>query len=66
MGSTGDIDERGFHRVVLQHPVHNALSCAVAERLGYSFEGTARQQDIHDDGWHDMHQYAQVAGDSPP
>ncbi|MEP1124249.1 MAG: GNAT family N-acetyltransferase [Ilumatobacter sp.] len=53
-----------FHRVVLQHSLHNPASCAVAARLGYSFEGTARQQDLHVDGWHDMHQHAHVAGDS--
>ncbi len=54
----------GFHRIVLQHSVHNSASCAVAVRLGYSSEGTARQQDLHADGWHDMHQHAHVVGDS--
>ena len=53
----------GVHRILLQHAVHNAASCAVADRVGYRPEGTARQLALHDDGWHDMHQHAHVAGD---
>jgi ribosomal-protein-alanine N-acetyltransferase len=55
----------GVHRILLQHSVHNAASCAVALRSGYEAEGTARQQDLHADGWHDMHQQAHLAGIAP-
>lgn len=58
--------ELGFRRVLLQHSVRNAASCAVALRLGFQAEGTARQSDLHDDGWHDMHQHAHVADDPAP
>lgn len=53
----------GVHRILLQHSVRNSASCAVAGRLGYRAEGTARQLDLHADGWHDMHQHAHVADD---
>lgn len=56
-------DVLGVHRILLQHSTHNAASCAVARRAGYVAEGTARQGDLHADGWHDMHQHAHLASD---
>ncbi len=53
----------GFHHILLQHSVHNVASCAVAERLGYRFEGVSKESHFHADGWHDMHWHAHVAGD---
>lgn len=53
----------GFHHIQLRHSVHNGASCAVAERLGYRFEGVSREAHFHADGWHDMHCHAHVASD---
>lgn len=53
----------GVHRILLQHSTKNSASCAVAERTGYIAEGVAREQDIHVDGWHDMHQHAHLSTD---
>lgn len=53
----------GVHRVLLQHSTQNPASCAVARRAWYTAEGTARQQDLHVDGWHDTHQHAHVMDD---
>ncbi len=51
----------GLGRILLQHSVDNAASCAVATRLGYELEGVARAADLHTDGWHDMHQHRHLA-----
>ncbi|MGK0276427.1 MAG: ribosomal-protein-alanine N-acetyltransferase [Ilumatobacter sp.] len=51
----------GANRILLQHSVSNIASCAVALCSGYEIEGTARSQDLHADGWHDMHQHAHLA-----
>lgn len=56
-------DRLGIRRILLQHSTKNTASCAVAISAGYAVEGTARQQDLHIDGWHDMHQHAHVLGD---
>jgi len=53
----------GIHRVLLQHSTKNSASCAVARRVGYIVEGIAREQDIHVDGWHDMHQHSHLSTD---
>lgn len=58
--------ELGVHRVLLQHSTRNPASCAVARRAGYTEEGTARQQDLLVDGWHDMHQHAHLSSDEIP
>lgn len=52
--------EVGFHRVTLDHAVFNTASCRVAARAGFALEGTARQQVLHADGWHDMHLHARL------
>jgi RimJ/RimL family protein N-acetyltransferase len=56
-------DVVGLHRIEVQHSTRNAASCRVAERAGYSAEGTKRSQALHADGWHDMHLHARVADD---
>jgi ribosomal-protein-alanine N-acetyltransferase len=53
-------DEVGFHRVTLNHSVENTASCRVAHKAGFAPEGTARQQLLHADGWHDMHLHARL------
>lgn len=54
----------GIRRIELGHSTQNARSCSVANRAGYRAEGTARQQLLHIDGWHDMHRHAHVVGDT--
>ncbi|MES4891889.1 GNAT family N-acetyltransferase [Streptomyces sp. NPDC096012] len=53
----------GLHRLSLYHAVANPASCRVAEKAGYTFEGTLRSAELHTDGWHDLHLHALVAGD---
>jgi RimJ/RimL family protein N-acetyltransferase len=52
----------GLHRIELSHSTRNAASCRVAERAGFGYEGTRRQQGWHADGWHDMHLHARLSG----
>jgi RimJ/RimL family protein N-acetyltransferase len=53
----------GLHRVELAHSTANVASCRVAERAGFTAEGTRRGQGRHADGWHDMHLHARLASD---
>lgn len=53
--------DMGFHRLQLHHSVHNDGSCGVAQRAGYTLEGTLRGHALHADGWHDMHVHSLVA-----
>ncbi|MFE2382702.1 GNAT family N-acetyltransferase [Streptomyces misionensis] len=53
----------GLHRVRLCHSTANPASCRVAEKAGFTFEGTMRGALLHADGWHDQHLHARVAGD---
>ncbi len=57
------LDDLGLHRLRLCHSVANPASCRVAEKAGYSFEGTMRGALLHADGWHDEHLHALVRGD---
>ncbi|MEV0171986.1 GNAT family protein [Streptomyces sp. NPDC050803] len=57
------LEELGLHRLRLCHAVENPASCRVAEKAGYSFEGTMRSALLHEDGWHDEHLHALVQGD---
>jgi ribosomal-protein-alanine N-acetyltransferase len=52
--------QAGFHRLFLVHSVHNPASCRVAEKTGFTLEGTRRSALRHVDGWHDMHLHASV------
>jgi RimJ/RimL family protein N-acetyltransferase len=54
----------GFHRLELVHSVANQASCRVAAKVGYALEGTMRGQSPHDDGIHDAHLHARIAGDA--
>lgn len=60
------IDELGLHRVRLTHSTGNPASCRVAEKAGFSYEGTMRGALLHADGWHDEHLHARVQGDPWP
>ncbi|MCF3130077.1 GNAT family N-acetyltransferase [Streptomyces olivochromogenes] len=57
------LDDLGLHRLRLCHSVANPASCRVAEKAGYSFEGTMRAALQHADGRHDQHLHALVRGD---
>ncbi|MGN5381594.1 GNAT family N-acetyltransferase [Streptomyces sp. MUSC 14] len=58
------LDDLGLHRLRLCHSVANPASCRVAEKAGYTYEGTQRSALLHADGWHDQHLHARVAGDT--
>ncbi|WUJ73463.1 GNAT family N-acetyltransferase [Kribbella soli] len=53
----------GFNRLNIQHSTVNTASCRVAERTGYSVEGTLRQAIKHADGWHDWHLHGRLRTD---
>ncbi|MFJ4953390.1 GNAT family N-acetyltransferase [Streptomyces sp. NPDC088760] len=57
------LTDLGLHRLVLCHSTANPASCRVAEKAGFTFEGTQRSALLHADGWHDQHLHARVAGD---
>ncbi|MFD8599486.1 GNAT family N-acetyltransferase [Kitasatospora sp. NPDC059646] len=56
-------EELGLHRLTLCHSVANPASCRVADRAGYTLEGTMRSALLHADGWHDQHLHSLVADD---
>ncbi|WP_354638617.1 GNAT family N-acetyltransferase [Kitasatospora camelliae] len=58
------LDDLGLHRLRLCHAVANPASCRVAEKAGYTYEGTMRGALRHADGWHDQHLHALVQGDA--
>jgi RimJ/RimL family protein N-acetyltransferase len=53
----------GLHRMELLHSTRNEVSCRVADKAGFVFEGTLRESVLHEDGWHDMHLHARLAAD---
>ncbi|MFF8607141.1 GNAT family N-acetyltransferase [Streptomyces sp. NPDC015346] len=57
------LNDLGLHRLRLCHSVANPASCRVADKAGYSREGTMRSALLHADGWHDEHLHALVQGD---
>ncbi|KUL24603.1 GNAT family N-acetyltransferase [Streptomyces regalis] len=57
------LEDLGLHRLRLCHSHANPASCRVAEKAGYSFEGTMRSALLHEDGWHDEHLHSLVQGD---
>ena len=57
------LHDLGLHRVRLCHSTANPASCRVAEKAGFTFEGTMRGALLHADGWHDQHLHARVTGD---
>jgi ribosomal-protein-serine acetyltransferase len=50
--------ERSVHRVVIHAGVDNLRSRAVAERLGFTFEGMARGEGRGSGGFYDLAVYA--------
>ncbi|KUL43803.1 acetyltransferase [Streptomyces sp. NRRL F-4489] len=57
------LNDLGLHRLRLCHSVANPASCRVADKAGFSLEGTMRSALLHADGWHDEHLHALVQGD---
>jgi RimJ/RimL family protein N-acetyltransferase len=53
----------GLNRIELNHSTLNTASCRIAQKAGFRYEGTRRRQALHQDGWHDMHLHARLAGD---
>jgi RimJ/RimL family protein N-acetyltransferase len=57
----------GWPRLELHHAVANPASCRVAQRCGFTLEGTMRQALRYADGtWADQHLHARLATDPPP
>ena len=56
-------DDLGFRRLELEHSIANPASCRVAEKAGFAAEGVRRAAVLHEDGWHDMHVHARLAGE---
>jgi ribosomal-protein-serine acetyltransferase len=54
-------DELKLNRVSLQTEVDNVRSCALAERLGFNFEGVRRQSAVNGERLVDMACYAMLA-----
>ncbi|MGX1563118.1 GNAT family N-acetyltransferase [Streptomyces sp. NPDC055506] len=61
--------ELGLHRVELDHAVGHDVSCRIAERCGFAYEGTLRgaifEEDRHD-AFRDAHLHARLATDPEP
>ena len=62
-------DEVGLYRLGLGHALGHEVSCRVAERAGYAFEGVLRGA-MHESGrrdaFRDVHLHARLATDQPP
>jgi RimJ/RimL family protein N-acetyltransferase len=56
-------DAGGLRRLELDHSTANPASCRVALNAGFAVEGVRRAAVLHEDGWHDMHLHARLAGD---
>ncbi|MEU7999418.1 GNAT family N-acetyltransferase [Micromonospora sp. NPDC049060] len=61
--STWCFTNLGLHRLELAHSTANGASCRVAQRAGFTAEGTKRGEGRHADGWHGMHLHARLATD---
>jgi RimJ/RimL family protein N-acetyltransferase len=55
------LHDLGLHRLELLHAGANTASCRVADKAGFTLEGTLRSALLHPDGWHDMHLHARIA-----
>jgi ribosomal-protein-alanine N-acetyltransferase len=58
-------EDLGLHRVELHHSTLNTASCLVAEKAGFTYEGTLRSALLHADGWHDMEVHARINSGTP-
>jgi RimJ/RimL family protein N-acetyltransferase len=56
----------GLHRVQLMHAVENVASCGVADKAGFTYEGTLRETAQLDGVWVDEHMHARLAQDPSP
>ncbi len=57
------LDDLGLFRVQLLHAVPNVASCRVAEKAGFTLEGTMRLGGAYGDQRHDEHLHARLRGD---
>lgn len=53
-------DELDMHRVVIRAASQNKASCAVAERLNFTLEGTLRDNELLDGKYYDVNVYAKL------
>jgi len=53
--------DRGLRRLELEHSTLNPASCRVAEKAGFTLEGTRHGAARHADGHHDMHVHVRLA-----
>jgi ribosomal-protein-serine acetyltransferase len=53
-------DELGLHRVVIRAGVENVRSRAVPERLGFTYEGVAREEGRGSGGFYDLAVYGML------
>jgi RimJ/RimL family protein N-acetyltransferase len=58
------LDDLELHRLELMHSIANPPSCRVADKAGFTLEGTLRSALLHPDGWHDLHLHARLRGDA--
>ncbi|GAB2880712.1 GNAT family N-acetyltransferase [Streptomyces deserti] len=61
--------ELGLHRLELDHAVGHDISCRVAERCGFRYEGTLRGAILEEgrhDAFRDAHLHARLAADPEP
>ncbi|WP_156725047.1 GNAT family N-acetyltransferase [Streptomyces apocyni] len=66
--STWGFGTAGLHRIELDHAVGHELSCRVAKRCGYLYEGTLRGamfESNNRNAFRDAHLHARLAGDGP-
>lgn len=56
-------EDYGLNRVIIQAAVDNEASNAVAKRAGFILEGTLRQNELLDDGFHDENLYSLLKED---
>jgi ribosomal-protein-serine acetyltransferase len=52
--------ELGLNRLVIRCAVGNVKSCAVASRLGFTFEGTQRQAELVNGQFHDLNVWSML------
>ena len=56
-------EDYGLNRVIIQAAVDNKASNAVAKKAGFILEGTLRQNELLDDGFHDENLYSLLKED---
>jgi [ribosomal protein S5]-alanine N-acetyltransferase len=53
--ATWALEEVGLWRLEVRHSTRNDPSCRVATRAGFRWEAQLARQQLHADGWHDVH-----------